>query len=140
MGDTSNTTEYVPIVPMPLRNERRAPVFNGHGAYLAQFFRDFETIARAAQLSESEWLVKILDYTRVDDYDLWSSIGATADMTVSDLERLCDALSVKATVSREQEPHLRSRGLTSAHQRLPARPKTSHSCPAPSDYALPPSR
>ncbi|KAF5320551.1 hypothetical protein D9611_010682 [Ephemerocybe angulata] len=124
MGDTSNSNEYVPIVPMPLRNERRAPVFNGHGAYLAQFFRDFETITRAAQLSESEWLVKILDYTRVDDYDLWSSIGATADMTwtkfksdiskfytgadderrhtVSDLERLCDALSVKATVSRAE--------------------------------------
>ncbi|KAF5341157.1 hypothetical protein D9611_006049 [Ephemerocybe angulata] len=37
---------------MPLRNERRAPKFDGHGAYLSQFFRDFETVAIAAGLED----------------------------------------------------------------------------------------
>ncbi|KAF6741017.1 hypothetical protein DFP72DRAFT_835550, partial [Ephemerocybe angulata] len=112
------------IVPMPLRNERRAPNFNGHGAYLAQFFRDFENVASAAALPTDEWLTKVLDYTKVDEYDLWSSLTASPGMswtkfkedvskfyagadderkhTMSDLEVLCENQAAKPRVSRPE--------------------------------------
>ncbi|KAF6761017.1 hypothetical protein DFP72DRAFT_881994 [Ephemerocybe angulata] len=113
---------YAPLIPMPLRNERRAPKFDGHGAYLSQFFRDFETVAYAAGLPDDEWITKVIDYVPVEEYELWRSVGrqpkthwakfktdiakfyAGADherkYTVSDLERVSETFASKTSVSR----------------------------------------
>jgi hypothetical protein len=101
---------------MPARNERRAPNFNGTGAFLPQFFRDFEVIAVAAGLDTSKWVLKVLDY------DLWKQVseqpritwdefkkqigkfyaGANDERkyTISDLEQLCETTSAKISLSR----------------------------------------
>ncbi|KAJ2934660.1 hypothetical protein H1R20_g2455, partial [Candolleomyces eurysporus] len=122
-GEDSPQTSEAPI-QMPRRNERRAPSFNGSGAFLPQFFRDFENIAHTNGLPEDQYLSKVLDYARVDDYDLWKQLteetGATWDSfkkhvarfysgadddrrhTVSDLNRLCEAMATRQKVSRAE--------------------------------------
>ncbi|KAF6745212.1 hypothetical protein DFP72DRAFT_1091838 [Ephemerocybe angulata] len=108
---------------MPLRNEHRAPRFDGHGAYLAQFFRDFETVAVAAGLENRQWITRVMDYAPAVDYELWKSIAAKPNMTwttfkseiakfyagadherrytVADLERLCETFGARTSVSRD---------------------------------------
>ncbi|KAF6750045.1 hypothetical protein DFP72DRAFT_1048537 [Ephemerocybe angulata] len=73
--DENRSASQAYFQAMPLRNERRAPKFDGHGAYLSQFFRDFETVALAAGLEDRQWIVRVMDYAPAVDYKLWKSVG-----------------------------------------------------------------
>ncbi|KAJ2936406.1 hypothetical protein H1R20_g690, partial [Candolleomyces eurysporus] len=113
---------------MPARNERRAPSFNGSGAFLPQFFRDYEAVATAAGLDTALWLSKVLDYARVEDYDLWKQVSEKPNLTwdefkkeiakfyagadderkytISDLEQLCETTSAKVSLTRSDFSNL----------------------------------
>ncbi|KAF5323887.1 hypothetical protein D9611_008277 [Ephemerocybe angulata] len=121
--DENRSASQAYFQSMPLRNERRAPRFDGHGAYLAQFFRDFETVAVAAGLENRQWITRVMDYAPAVDYELWKSIAAKPNMTwatfkseiakfyagadherrytVADLERLCETFGARTSVSRD---------------------------------------
>ncbi|KAJ2912850.1 hypothetical protein MD484_g7577, partial [Candolleomyces efflorescens] len=122
MSEAGGEGSFLLGAGMPARNERRAPSFNGTGAFLPQFFRDFEVAANRAGLDTDRWLLKVLDYARVEDYDLWKQVSEQPRMTwedfkkqigkfyagadderkytLIDLEQLCETTSAKSSMTR----------------------------------------
>ncbi|KAH6901227.1 hypothetical protein BKA70DRAFT_1114129 [Coprinopsis sp. MPI-PUGE-AT-0042] len=112
---------------MPGCNERQAPTWDGKGATLQQFLRDFEELCEKYSVSKEDYFKNILRYLPSSEREVWESVKASLGSpkdnwsdfleeiyelypgssdkrrwTENDLEMLTERLSSRSMTSQEQ--------------------------------------